>query len=148
MKTFHPKLADLKGKRAWHIVDAEGIVLGQLSTLVANVLRGKNKATWHPSVDCGDHVIVINADKVVLTGLKDEKKEYIHHTGFPGALRRIPVETMRARHPERIVEKAVAGMIPRNRLKKIILNKLHVYGGSEHPHAGQNPSPLSINPKS
>jgi large subunit ribosomal protein L13 len=144
MKTHHPKLKEVDQNRAWHVIDAEGVVLGKISTLVADVLRGKNKPTWHPSLDCGDNVIVINAEKIVLTGSKDESKEYIHHTGYPGAIRRITAGKMRAEHPERIIQKAVAGMVPRNRLRTHVLGKLHIYAGSEHPHAGQNPQPLTL----
>lgn len=144
MKTFHPKLEDVRTERKWLLVDAKGMVLGQLATAVADRLRGKHKPTWHPSVDCGDNVVVINAEQVVLTGNKDYHKEYIRHTGYPGGIKRVPVSRMREEHPERIIEKAVAGMIPRNRLKKHILGKLHVYGGSEHPHAAQNPEKLTL----
>ena len=144
MKTFHPKLKDEQAKREWVLIDAEGMVLGQLATEVAVRLRGKHKPSWHPSVDCGDNVVVINAEKIVLTGEKNLKKEYIHHTGYPGALRRVPFEKMRAEKPQRIIETAVAGMIPRNRLKKFVLRKLYVYAGGEHPHAGQNPTPLTL----
>lgn len=145
MKTFHPKLADVRTERKWHIIDAEGMVLGQLATAAADRLRGKHKPSFHPSVDCGDHVVVINAQKVVLTGNKEYHKEYIRHTGYPGGLKRVPIKKMREEYPERIVEKAIGGMIPRNRLKRIILGKLHVYGGSEHPHAAQNPQTLTLN---
>lgn len=144
MKTFHPKLEDVKKDRKWLLIDAEGQVLGQLATKIADILRGKNKPSWHPSIDCGENVIVINAEKVVLTGNKASRKEYIHHTGYIGHLKRVPFAKMLAEHPERIIEKAVAGMIPRNRLKKHILGKLHVYAGTEHPHAGQNPETLTV----
>jgi large subunit ribosomal protein L13 len=144
MKTHHPKLTDFQGKRAWHLIDAEGQVLGNLAVEAAVILRGKNKPEWHPSLDCGDNIIVINAEKIVLTGQKEAQKEYFRHSGYPGALKRTTAGKMRKEHPERIIEKAVAGMIPRNRLKKIILGKLHVYAGAEHPHAGQNPKPLTL----
>ncbi len=144
MKTFHPKLADVQKTRKWYVIDADGVVLGQLATRVADVLRGKHLPTWHPSLDCGDHVIVINAEKVLLTGNKEATKEYIHHTGYPGAIRYVSVPQMRADHPERIVEKAIFGMLTNNRLKKHILSKLYVYGGSEHPHMGQNPVTLKL----
>ncbi len=144
MKTHHPKLEDVRKDRAWHIIDAKGLILGKLATEVAVILRGKNKPNWHPSVDCGDNVIVVNAEKVVLTGQKESQKMYYTHSGYPGALKEKPLSKMRAEHPERIVEKAVAGMISRNRLKKIILGKLHVYAGPEHPHASQNPKPLTL----
>ena len=128
----------------WYIIDAEGKVLGQVATRLATVLRGKHKANWHPSLNCGDHVIVINAEKVVLTGNKDLKKEYIHHTKFPGGIKSVKAGKMRAEHPERMIEIAVAGMIPRNRIKQYALEKLHVYVGTEHPHNGQNPQPLTL----
>lgn len=142
MKTFHPKLAEIDQNRQWWIVDAAGKTLGKLAAEVAVVLRGKNKPSFHPSVDCGDHVIVINAEQVAVTGNKEMRKEYIHHTGYPGAIRRKTLEKMRQEHPERILETAIAGMIPRNRLKKHVLSKLHVYAGDEHPHAAQKPKTL------
>lgn len=144
MKTFHPKLAEVRDQRAWIILDAEGQVLGKVATKAADLLRGKLKPTWHPSIDSGDNVIIINAEKVVLTGNKENRKEYIHHTGYPGGLVRVPVAKMRAEKPERILEAAIFGMIPRNRLKKFILQKLHVYAGTNHPHSGQDPKPLTV----
>lgn len=144
MKTFHPKLADIKENRKWFIVDAQGQVLGKLATEIAVILRGKNKPTFHPSVDCGDNVVVINAEKIVLTGNKDASKAYYRHTGYPSGLRTVTAKKMRAEHPERIIETAVAGMIPRNRLKKHVVAKLYVYAGTEHPHSGQNPEPLTV----
>lgn len=144
MKTFHPKLADVKETRAWHLVDAEDIVLGQLAVKVADVLRGKNKPSWHPSLDCGDNVVIVNAEKVVLTGQKESNKEYITHSGFPGALKRKTAKKVREDSPTHIVEHAVSGMLPKNRLRRHFLSKLHVYAGAEHPHAGQNPKPLTI----
>ncbi|MBT4384763.1 50S ribosomal protein L13 [Candidatus Peregrinibacteria bacterium] len=144
MKTYHPKLADVQGKRKWFIIDANNIVLGQLATKAAVILRGKSKAIWHPSIDCGDNVIVINAEKVVLTGQKELHKKYYSHSGYPGALKTTTAKEMREKHPERIVEKAIGGMIPRNKLKKIVLGKLYVYVGSEHPHSGQTPETLTI----
>lgn len=144
MKTTHPKLAEVRPTRKWFMVDAKGKVLGQVAVEVANILRGKNKVNWHPSLDCGDHVVVINAAEVVLTGQKETKKEYIHHTGYPGGIRRKTAAKMREDHPERIIEKAVAGMIPRNRLKKIILSKLHVYAGADHKHEAQKPEAIQL----
>lgn len=143
MKTFHPKLEDLKKNRQWILVDAAGRVLGDVAVEIAVILRGKNKPTWHPSVDCGDNVVVINAEKVVLTGNKENDKIYYRHTGYIGHLKQTTAKKMRAEKPTRIIELAVAGMIPRNRLKKHVLSKLHVYAGEEHPHAGQNPQPLA-----
>lgn len=144
MKTYHPKLEDVKTNRKWYVLDAKGQVLGKVATLVADTLRGKNKPTFHPSIDTGDNVIVINAGEVVVTGNKAINKEYIHHTGYPGALKRVPFHKMQDEHPERIIQAAVAGMIPRNRLKKHILGKLYVYGGAEHPHEGQKPHSLTV----
>lgn len=144
-KTTHPKLGDVKVDENWFIIDAEGKVLGQVATRVADVIRGKHKPLWHPSLNCGDHVVVINAEKVVLTGNKEMDKDYIHHTGFPGALRYKSAEKMRAEHPERIIEKAVTGMVPRNRLRQFAIAKLHVYAGTEHPHTPQSPKPLALN---
>jgi large subunit ribosomal protein L13 len=144
MKTFHPKLADLQGKRKWFVIDANNLVLGKLATKAAVILRGKNKATWHPSIDCGDNVIIINAENVVLTGQKEMHKMYYTHSGYPGALKTTSAGAMREKHPERILEFAISGMIPRNKLKKIILGKLYVYVGSDHPHAGQNPETITL----
>ena len=143
-KTTHPHLADTKKEEKWYLIDAEGKVLGQIATRLATVLRGKHKPNWHPSVNSGDHVVVINAEKVVLTGAKELRKEYIHHTGYPGAVRRKTPEKMRAEHPERMIEMAVSGMVPHNRLRKFVLAKLHVYAGEAHPHGSQTLSPLSL----
>lgn len=144
MKTIHPKKTEAKAARNWVIVDAEGKVLGKVATKVADLLRGKHKPTYHPAVDMGDNVIVINADKVVLTGQKEARKHYIHTTRYPGSLKDFTVSEMRSRHPERIIETAVKGMIPRNRMKKFLVEKLHVYAGAEHPHVGQNPQTITI----
>jgi len=144
MTTTHPKLADLRATRKWYVIDASGLVLGKVSTLAANILRGKTKPNWHPSVDCGDNLIIINADKVVLTGKKEDQKLYYSHSGYPGALKSVTAKKLRETYPERILQKSIAGMIPRNRLKRHIVSKLYVYAGAEHPHAGQNPEPLSL----
>lgn len=141
-KTFTPK-AQTKDEKKWFLVDADGQILGRLATQIAVVLRGKNKPTFAPHLDMGDYVVVINADKVRLTGRKEEQKEYIHHTGYLGHLRRKPIKTVREKNPTRILEEAVAGMIPRNRLKKFILDKFKVYAGSEHPHGGQKLTPFT-----
>ena len=143
-KKTHHKLAETRKEVKWYLIDAEGKVLGQVATRLATVLRGKHKPNWHPSLNTGDHVVVINAEKVVLTGGKESKKEYIHHTGFPGAVRRKTAGKMRSEHPERILEMAVAGMVPRNRLRKFVLAKLHVYAGNEHPHGSQTLHPLTL----
>jgi len=142
-KTFIPKVQS-KADKKWYIVDATDKVVGRLATEIAVVLRGKNKATFTPHMDMGDYVVVINCDKVRLTGRKEEQKEYIHHTGYLGHLRREPFKKVQEKNPKRILTEAVAGMVPANRLKKHIMAKLHVYAGAEHPHAGQNPITLNI----
>lgn len=136
-KTYTPKM-ETKADKKWYLVDAEGKTLGRLATKIAVILRGKNKTTFAPHVDMGDYVVVINADKIKLTGNKESQKEYIHHTGYLGHIRRKPIATVREKNPTRILKEAVAGMIPRNRLKKLVLGKLKIYAGGEHPHAGQN----------
>lgn len=140
--TVHPKVQDFKKNRNWHLVDAEGMVLGKLATKVATILRGKHKVVWQPSVDCGDYVVIVNAEKVVLTRTKDDKKIYIHHTGYPGAVREKTAGKMRQEHPERIIEFAVTGMIPRNRIRKYMLKRLKVYAGPNHPHTEETLKPL------
>ncbi len=142
-KTFSPK-ALKQADRKWYVVDADDKILGRLATEIAVILRGKNKPSFAPHVDMGDYVIVINADKVKLTGLKEQQKEYIHHTGYIGHLKRRPLSRVRAENPTRILQEAVAGMIPRNRLKRGILAKLNIYAGAEHPHSGQKPEVLTI----
>ena len=142
-KTHTPKV-ESKDTRKWYLVDADGKTLGRLATEIAVRLRGKNKPTFVPHIDMGDYVVVINAEKVRLTGNKEDQKEYIHHTGYLGHLRRKPIATVRKNNPTRILEEAVAGMVPRNRLKAHILSKLKGYAGSEQPHGGQKLEPLSI----
>ena len=142
-KTFIPK-APTSAERKWFLVDAAGQTLGHISEKIAVTLRGKNKPTFTPHLDMGDYVVVINAEKVALTGDKEEQKEHIHHTHYWGHLRRAPISRVRATHPTRIIEMAVAGMIPSNRLKKFILKRLKVYAGAEHPHAGKTLQPLSL----
>ncbi|MDD3716297.1 MAG: 50S ribosomal protein L13 [bacterium] len=142
MRTFSAKPADIK--QDWYIVDAEGVVLGRLASQVAQILRGKHKPIFTPHIDTGDFVIVINAEKVRLTGTKEEKKSYFHHTGYPGGVRVRSYNEMMAKYPERVIEKAVKGMIPHNRLGRQILKKLKVYAGADHPHAAQQPKPLEI----
>ncbi len=144
MTTYHPTLQDVDKKREWLLIDAEGIVLGQLATKVASLLRGKDKVIWLPSTDCGDNVVVINAEKVVLTGNKDEIKIYIHHTGFPGGIKEKSAGKMRLEHPERIIEMAVHGMIPRNKLRKHMLERLKVYAGAKHPHEQQKLKTITL----
>ena len=142
MRTYTPKPGDVE--RTWHVIDADGVVLGRLATQVATLLRGKHKATYAPHVDTGDFVIVINADKVVLTGAKREQKMAYRHSGYPGGLRAVPYGQLLDTKPERAVEKAVRGMIPKTTLGRQQLGKLKVYAGPEHPHAAQKPQPFEI----
>jgi large subunit ribosomal protein L13 len=143
MKTFSLKPADVEKK--WIVIDAEGLVVGRLATIVAMRLRGKHKPIYTPHVDCGDNVVVINADKVKFTGRKLEQKVYYHHTGYIGGIKeRSAKSIMAGRFPERIVEKAVERMLPRGPLFRKILGNLRVYKGSEHPHAAQQPEPLDV----
>jgi large subunit ribosomal protein L13 len=143
MGTYSAKPGDIE--RAWSLIDAQGLVLGRLAALVANRLRGKHKAIWTPHMDCGDHVVVINAEKVVLTGKKRQQKVYYHHTGYPGGLKERRAETiLDGRFPERVIEKAVERMVPRGPLGRAVLRKLHVYKGGAHPHGAQQPVPLDV----
>jgi large subunit ribosomal protein L13 len=140
MRTYSPKAGDIT--REWYVIDAEGETLGRLATRIASVLRGKHKPTFTPHMDMGDHVIVVNADKVVLTGAKGEQKLYNSHSGYPGGLRSVPFATMLERRPTQVVEKAVTGMLPKTRLGRQMARKLKVYAGPDHPHAAQQPQPL------
>ena len=137
------KPADVEKK--WVVIDAKGLVVGRLASVVAMRLRGKHKANYTPHVDCGDNVIVINADKVVFTGRKREQKVYYHHTGYPGGIKeRHADKILDGRFPERVIEKAVERMVPRGPLGRDVLRKLHVYKGGEHPHQAQSPAALDI----
>ena len=138
MNTYMAKAGTVE--RQWHVVDAEGQTLGRLATVVANLLRGKNKPTFTPNVDTGDFVVIINAEKVVVTGKKNQAKIYSHHTGHPGGFRQVNFEKLMAAHPERIIEKSVRGMLPHTKLGAAQFGKLKVYAGAEHPHAAQNPT--------
>ena len=143
MKTFSAKPAEVEKK--WVMIDAEGLVVGRLASLVALRLRGKHKPTFTPHADCGDHVVVINADKVRLTGRKLEQKTYHWHTGYPGGIKgRSKGAILAGRHPERVVEKAVERMVPRGPLGRRIMKNLRVFAGPEHPHAAQRPVPLDV----
>ncbi|KGM14530.1 50S ribosomal protein L13 [Cellulomonas bogoriensis] len=142
MRTYTPKPGDVE--RTWHVIDATDVVLGRLASQVATLLRGKHKATFAPHVDAGDFVIVINADKVALTGNKREQKLAYRHSGYPGGLRAVPYSELLAKKPERAVEKAVRGMLPKTSLGRAQIGKLKVYAGSEHPHAAQKPQPFEI----
>jgi large subunit ribosomal protein L13 len=130
--------------KEWVIVDAEGAVLGRLATLVANMLRGKHKTNFTPHVDCGDNVIVVNAEKVVLTGNKWSGKEYVRHTGYPGGQRFTTASEMLKKNPISLIEKAVKGMLPRNRLGSALYRNMHVYAGPVHPHEAQKPKKIEI----
>ncbi|MDB4745758.1 50S ribosomal protein L13 [Verrucomicrobia bacterium] len=141
MKTHLPKV-DIQ-RRAWHVIDAEGVVLGRLAAKVADVLRGKNKPTFTPHLDAGDFVVVVNADKVRLTGNKETQKTYMSYSGWRSGDKYRALKDVRANHPDRIVTHAVKGMIPKNRLGKRLLTKLKVYAGPSHPHEAQNPSTLT-----
>jgi large subunit ribosomal protein L13 len=142
VKTHVPKLGEID--RSWWIVDAAGLCLGRLSTTVAQRLIGKHKPSYTPFLDTGDHVIVVNADKIRLTGRKLEQKVYRRHTGYPGGLREITAARLLAKHPERLVESAVRGMLPKGPLGRQMYRKLKVYAGPQHPHAAQKPQSLSI----
>ncbi|WP_028297162.1 50S ribosomal protein L13 [Olivibacter sitiensis] len=130
--------------KEWIVVDAEGEILGRLASNIAKVIRGKHKSSFTPHVDCGDNVIVINADKIKLTGNKMSDKRYVRYTGYPGGQRFTSPKEMLAKHPGRIVEKAVRGMLPKNRLGHALFNNLFVYAGAEHPHAAQNPKTVKF----
>ena len=149
MKTYSAKPADIEKK--WILIDAEGLVVGRLAALVATRLRGKHKPTYTPHMDCGDNVVVVNADKAVLTGNKLDNKKYYWHTGYPGGIKeRTARKVIEGRFPERVVEKAVERMLPRGPLGRQQMRNLRVYAGDEHPHAAQQPEVLDIvalNPK-
>lgn len=140
MKTYLPKV-DLD-QRKWHVVNAEGAILGRLAVQVADILRGKNKPIYTPHIDTGDFVVVINADKVLLSGKKETDKKFMSYSGWKGGERYRTVSDVRAAQPERLISHAVKGMIPKNRLGRSLLTKLKVYKGSEHPHAAQQPATL------
>jgi large subunit ribosomal protein L13 len=143
MKTFTATPKDIE--RRWFVVDADGMVLGRLAAEVAKVIRGKHKPTFTPHMDTGDNVIVINAAKVRVTGRKAEQKEYFSHSGYMGHERHTPLASMLAKHPERVIEKAVYGMLPKTALGRGVLRrKLRVYAGTEHPHVAQSPAPLKL----
>ncbi len=142
VRTYTPKPGDVE--RTWYVIDATDVVLGRLATHVATLLRGKHKATYAPHVDNGDFVIVINAGKVALTGNKRDNKLAYRHSGYPGGLRSVAYSELLDTRPERAVEKAVRGMLPKNSLSRSQLGKLKVYAGPEHPHAAQQPKPFEI----
>jgi large subunit ribosomal protein L13 len=141
MKTYLPKV-DLN-QRKWHVIDANGAVLGRLAAQVADILRGKNKPTFAPHLDAGDFVVVINAEKVAVTGKKETNKFFMSYSGWKGGERYRSVAEIRAKHPEKLITHAVRGMVPKNRLGRVLMTKLKVYKGDQHPHAAQQPAPLA-----
>ena len=142
MRTFTPKAEDIH--HAWWVVDAADKPLGRLAAEIAKVIRGKHKPTYTPHLDTGDNVVVINAEKVRLTGNKADQKTYFRHSGYMGGERHIPFRRMIETHPERVIELAVKGMLPKNALGRVLRSKLKVYAGSDHPHQGQRPEPLDL----
>lgn len=142
MRTYTPKASEIQ--RDWHVVDAEGMVLGRLCTEVARILRGKHKATFTPHLDTGDHVIIVNADKVVMTSGKADRELIYRHSGYPGGIRSESFAQFLARKPEDAVRRSVKGMLPKGPLGRQMLTKLKVYAGPDHPHAAQTPRPLEI----
>jgi large subunit ribosomal protein L13 len=142
MKTYVTKPAEIE--RAWYVVDAEGQTLGRLASNVATILKGKHKPIYSPAVDCGDFVIVLNADKITVTGRRLEQKKYYRHSLYIGGLKEVSLRDQLQQHPERVIESAVRGMLPKNALGRKMFKKLKVYAGSEHPHQAQLPQPLEL----
>lgn len=142
MKTHSVKASEIE--RSWHVVDADGQVLGRLASHIAQILRGKHKPTYTPYMDTGDYVIVVNAAKVVVTGSKESDKTYYRHSGYPGGLKSVSLQAMRAKFPERILERAIKGMLPHNALGRQMYRKLRVYPGPTHPHLSNKPEPLAF----
>jgi large subunit ribosomal protein L13 len=145
VRTYSPKAGEVT--HAWHVIDAEDVVLGRLATQAATLLRGKHKPTYAPHMDTGDFVVVVNAEKVALTGKKRDQAFHYRHSGYPGGLRKQSFGTVLDKHPERLLEKAIKGMLPKNKLGRAMGKKLKVYAGPEHPHQAQNPQPFQINAK-
>jgi large subunit ribosomal protein L13 len=141
MKTHLPKVN--LDQRKWHVINADGAVLGRLAAQVANILRGRNKPIYTPHLDAGDFVVVINAEKVVVTGKKETDKEFMTYSGWKGGEKYATVAQVRARHPEQLITHAVRGMVPKNRLGRVLMTKLKVYRGAEHPHSAQQPQALA-----
>jgi large subunit ribosomal protein L13 len=142
MRTYLPKASELE--RKWYLIDAKGVVLGKVATRTAEILTGKRKPVYTPFLDTGDHVIIVNAGQVHLSGRKETAKAYHRHSGYLGGLKSATVEETRRKHPTRIVEEAVRGMLPKTRLGRALFRKLKVYAGPEHPHSAQKPQPISI----
>ncbi len=148
MSTYFPSGKDLAGTRKWYVVDAAGETVGHLASEVASILSGKRSPKWTPFMDMGDHVIVINARKAVLKGNKTEQKVYRHHTRYPGGLREVPAKEMFAKRPERVIELAVKGMLPKTKLGKAMAKKLKIYADADHPHIAQRPQAYGLTSKS
>ncbi len=141
MKTYLPKVnAD---ERKWHVIDADGAVLGRLAVQIADILRGKDKPVYTPHMDAGDFVVVINADKVLVTGKKETAKKYMTYSGWKGGEKFTSVEQLRAKQPEQLITRAVRGMVPKNRLGRVLMTKLKIYKGAKHPHSAQQPASLA-----
>jgi len=142
VKTYTVKAAEIK--QEWFVVDAEGKTLGRLASEIAQILRGKHKPTYSPHLDCGDFVIVVNADKIHVTGQKLDKKIYYRHSGYPGGLKEVSLRRQLEKHPDRVITAAVKGMLPKNRLGRRMIKKLKVYAAPTHPHEAQQPKPLEL----
>jgi len=141
-KTFVPKKEDINLK--WYLIDAEGLILGRMATRIAMMIRGKDTPIFTPHLDTGANVVIINAEKIALSGKKMEQKKYYSYTGYPGGLKETPIARMLAKHPERVIEKAVKGMLPKNRLGRKLNKKLFVYAGPDHPHKAQKPEKIDF----
>lgn len=148
MKALHKTTRSIRPaevEKQWHVIDADGLVVGRLATIVANILRGKHKPSFTPHVDCGDHVVILNVEKVRFTGNKTQDKRYYRHTGHIGGIKETsPAKVLEGRFPERVLEKAIERMIPRGPLGRQQMKNLHLYAGTEHPHAGQSPATLDV----
>lgn len=144
MSTFVPSGKNLEQTRKWYIIDADGKTVGRLATEAARILMGKNKPTYTPYIDVGDHVVVVNAEKVVFTGNKWQDKVYRHHTGWPGGLKEITAQKQLQKHPERILQSAILGMLPKNKLGRKMGKKLKIYVGTDHPHQAQQPESYEL----
>lgn len=144
METFVPSGKNLEESRKWYLIDANGKTVGRLASEAARMLMGKNKPTYTPFLDTGDHVVIINAEKVVFTGRKWQNKVYHHHTGWPGGLKSVVAQQQLQKHPERVLESAVRGMLPKTKLGRAMAKKLKVYAGSDHPHVAQRPTLIDL----
>lgn len=142
MKTYSPKPKDIE--RKWYVIDANGVILGRLASKISYIVRGKHKPIWAPHADVGDYIVVVNADKIRLTGRKAEQKVYYHHSGYPGGLKTTPYQRMKQKRPEFILREAVRGMLPHNRLGRQILKHVKIYASPEHPHEAQHPEKMAV----